>query len=311
MNLEAAAPAPHSLLRPRIVIPFFLVALIWGSTWLVIKDQISDIAPSWSITYRFIIATTAMFIFARLRGHSLALGRQGQMLAIAVGLAQFCGNFNFVYRAEIYLTSGIVAVMFGLLMVPNAIFGRLLLGQPITARFFAGSLVALCGIAMLLVHEARITPVAGAIGAGILLTIGGILSASIANVIQAGETGKKLPLASLLAWSMLYGTMADAALAWTTAGAPTFDMRWEYGAGVTYLALFGSVVTFPLYYNLVREIGAGRAAYNGVVVVIVAMVLSTLFEGYVWTPLAALGSVLSLAGMVIALRARSPVVKSG
>lgn len=305
------AALKHALVRPSIVIPFLLVAMIWGSTWLVIKDQLGDVAPSWSITYRFVVATIAMFIFAKLRGFSLKLGKQGQILALAVGIAQFCGNFNFVYRAEIYLTSGIVAVVFGLLMVPNAIFGRLLLGQPITGRFFLGSLIAVAGISLLMVHEARIAPIEGAIGAGIPLVIGGMLSASIANVIQAGKVGKTLPLVSLLAWAMLYGTIADAAFAWWTAGPPTFDMRPQYGMGVAYLALFGSVVTFPLYYNLVRQIGAGRAAYNGVVVVIVAMVLSTLFEGYVWSPLAGIGCALALSGMVIALRARNPVVKSG
>ncbi len=303
---DGAVP-PHALLRPAVVIPFMLVALIWGSTWLVIKDQISQVPPGWSITWRFVVATMGMFILARFQGHSLRLGKAGQLLALAVGVTQFCGNFNFVYRAELHLTSGIVAVMFGLLMVPNAIFARLLLGQQITRRFMAGSAIALVGIAMLLVHEARIAPLEGKVGLGVLLTIGGILSASIANVIQAGETGRKLALPSLLAWAMLYGTICDAALSWVLSGPPVFDWRAEYGAGIVYLALAGSVVTFPLYYKLVREIGPGRAAYNGVIVVIVAMLLSTLFEGYQWSLLAGCGGIIALVGMVVALRARNPV----
>ncbi len=307
MSAASDGAQPHALLRPSVVIPFVLVALIWGSTWLVIKDQISQVPPGWSITWRFVVATMAMFMLAKFQGHSLRLGRAGQMLALAVGVTQFCGNFNFVYRAELHLTSGIVAVMFALLMVPNAFFGRLLLGQPITRRFMAGSAIALVGIAMLLVHEARIAPLEGKIGLGVLLTIGGILSASVANVIQAGDTGRKLALPSLLAWAMLYGTLCDAVLAWAISGPPVFDMRAEYGAGIAYLAIAGSVVTFPLYYRLVREIGPGRAAYNGVIVVIVAMVLSTLFEGYQWSVLAGCGGAVALVGMVVALRARNPV----
>jgi len=65
------------------------------------------------------------------------------------------------------------------------------------------------------------------------------------------------------------------------------------------------VVTFPLYYRLIREIGAGRAAYHNVLVVIVAMVLSTLLEGYRWSALAAAGAALAMVGLVIALRAKS------
>ena len=298
---------PHALLRPRIALPFVLVALIWGSTWFVITGQIHDAAPSWSVTWRFALAAPAMFVLALATGKSLRIGRAGHWLALAIGVTQFCGNFNFVYRAEQHLTSGVVAVMFALLMVPNALFARVLLKQPITPRFVGGSLIAIAGVALLLVHEGRAADLSSDIGLGVWLAIGGILSASIANVVQANETGRALPLASLLAWSMLYGVIADAALAWFTAGPPTFPARWEYWAGIAWLALAGSVVTFPLYYALVREIGAGRAAYNGVLVVIVAMVISTLLEGYVWTPLAAAGAALGLFGMLVALRARNPV----
>ena len=79
----------------------------------------------------------------------------------------------------------------------------------------------------------------------------------------------------------------------------------EYWAGIVYLALIGSVVTFPLHYNLVREIGAGRTAYNAILTISVAMLLSTLFEGYRWTALTAGGMGLAVMGMIIALRAKS------
>lgn len=307
MSPGSDAPPPHALLRPRIALPFVLVALIWGSTWWVITGQIHGVAPSWSVTWRFALAAPAMFALALATGKSLRIGKAGHWLALGIGLSQFCGNFNFVYRAEQHLTSGVVAVMFALLMVPNALFARVLLKQPITPRFLVGSAVAIAGVALLLVHEGRAAELGSDVGLGVWLAVGGILAASIANVIQANETGRALPLVSLLAWSMLYGFVADAAFAWSTAGAPTFPERWEYWAGIAWLAIAGSVVTFPLYYAIVREIGPGRAAYNGVLVVIVAMLISTLLEGYRWTPLAAVGAALGLFGMVVALRARNPV----
>ncbi len=298
------APPPHALLRPRIALPFLLVALIWGSTWWVITGQISQAPASWSVTYRFLVATPCMFVLATAMGKSLRLGRKGHYLALFVGLTQFCANFNFVYRAELHLTSGIVAVMFSLLMVPNAVLGRVILGQPVTRRFLAGSLVAIAGIAMLLIHEARISPLDGNVTLGILLAIGGILAASSSNVMQANATGRALPLFSLLAWSMFYGVIADFALAWLTAGPPVLPTNWHYWAGIGWLALAGSVVTFPLYYTIVREIGPGRAAYNGLFVVVIAMLISTFVEGYDWSVLAASGAVLAMAGMLLALRAR-------
>ncbi|MBU2342179.1 MAG: DMT family transporter [Alphaproteobacteria bacterium] len=293
------------MLRPRIVFPFLLTGLIWGSTWWVITDQIDGVPPSWSVAIRFAVATPAMFLLVMAMGKTLRIGRAGHWLALAIGVTQFCGNFNFVYRAELHLTSGIVAVLFTMLIVSNAVFGWWLLGQRITRNFLAGTLVALCGIALLLWHEAGLNPLGGSIGLGIVWALLGILCASIANVMQANQTGRSLPLLSLLAWAMLYGTMADFALAYWTAGPPVLPERPSFWLGIGWLALAGSVVTFPLHYTLVRQIGAGRAAYNGIVTVIVAMVLSTLFEEYRWTLWTALGAGLSLCGLVIALRARS------
>lgn len=301
MNGEAS---PHRLLHWRIALPFAFVALIWGSTWYVITGQIAEVPPSWSITYRFALATPAMFAVALLMRRGLAVGTAGHVLALAIGLTQFCGNYNFVYQAELHLTSGIVAVMFGMLMVPNALLAWWLLGQRVTSRFLLGSAIAIAGIGLLLLHEARLSPLGGDVLLGVLLAVGGILAASIANVVQANETGRAVPMVSLLAWSMLYGTGFDAVFAWLTAGPPVFPASPAFWAGTAWLAYAGSVMTFPLYYTIVRQLGPARAAYNGVLVIVIAMLISTLAEGYQWSLLAASGAVLATVGMVLALRAR-------
>ena len=294
----------HALLRPQIALPFLITALIWGSTWYVITGQISEAPPSWTIAYRFAIATPAMFLVALAMRQSLTMSRAGHLLALLIGLTQFGGNFNFVYRAEMHLTSGIVAVMFGVLMVPNALLGRWLLGQQVTARFLLGSMVAIAGIALLLVHEAQTSRLGGNVPLGVALAVGGILSASLANVVQANETGRAQPMVTLLAWSMLYGTLLDIVMAYWLSGPPVFPTSAGFWAGTAYLAIAGSVVTFPLYYGIVRTIGPGRAAYNGILVIVVAMLISTFVEGYQWSPLAIAGAVLGLSGMILALRAR-------
>jgi drug/metabolite transporter (DMT)-like permease len=234
----------------------------------------------------------------------------GHLLALALGLFQFCGNFNFVYRAEVHLTSGIVAVLYGLLMLPNAVLGRIFLGQAITRRFLVGTSIGLAGIALLLAHEANQALPTGRVGLGIVLTLFGILSASAANVLQASESARREPLLLLLAWAMLWGTLVDGAFAWAVSGPPVFPTSTRYWGGVVYLAIIGSVVTFPLYFRLIRDLGPGRAAYNGVVVPVVAMAISTFLEGYRWSGLAIAGAGLALLGMVVALRGReAPISK--
>jgi drug/metabolite transporter (DMT)-like permease len=111
---------------------------------------------------------------------------------------------------------------------------------------------------------------------------------------------------TMLAWAMLWGACADAVIAWSVAGPPVLPLDARYLGGVAYLAIIGSVVTFPLYFQLIRELGAGRAAYNGVVVPVVAMGISTTLEDYRWSLLAAAGAALAMVGLVVAMRARSP-----
>lgn len=300
------APGSASFFQPRILLPFTLVTLIWGSTWLVIRDQVGTVPPGWSVVWRFVLAGAAMMALAAFRGDSLRPTRA--MLPVVAGMAlfQFAANFQFVYAAEQHLTSGLVAVLFAFLMVPNALLGRIFVGQPVGRGFLIGSAVALAGVVLLLLHEYRIAPPDGKVLLGVVLTAGGIMGASIANVIQASEAARRVPMLSTLAWAMLLGAGIDAAISLALYGPPQFEPRWGYAAGIAYLALLGSVVTFPLYFSLIRQLGPGRAAYNSVLVPIVAMTLSTLFEGYRWSVLAFVGVVVALVGLVIALRARNP-----
>ncbi|WP_226698349.1 DMT family transporter [Qipengyuania flava] len=296
----------ESLFTPRNFAAFLLVSLIWGGTWLVIRDQIASVPASWSISYRFVIAALGMFALAALRREPLLLAPGGLRWAMLLGLFQFTLNFAFVYNAESYITSGLVAVMFALLVVPNAVLGRIFLRQPITGAFVLGSAIAAIGVALLFAHEWRSSPATlGEVLLGAALTVGGILSASAANITQAMDGAKRQPFLALLAWSMAIGVAINSAFALATAGAPQFDPRPSYALGILYLGLAGSVVTFPLYYGLVRKVGAGKAAYSSVIVPVVAMVLSTLFEGFVWGPLPIAGAAVTLVGMVVAMRGRA------
>ena len=105
---------------------------------------------------------------------------------------------------------------------------------------------------------------------------------------------------------MLIGAGVDAAFSWATVGPPVIETRWSYIAGTLYLGVLGSALAFSIYYQLIRAIGPAKAAYTSVLIPVIAMLLSTLFEGYRWSLLAGAGAVLVIAGLVIALRARRP-----
>jgi len=293
-----------------IVIPFVIFTGVWGSTWIVIRDQIGSVPPQWSVAYRFILAAVAMALVARWKGQSLKIDRGGFVAALVIGVTQFSLNFNSVYMAERFITSGVVATVFALLLIPNSLLAWAFLGQKPNARFLWAGLVAVAGVALLFIHELRSSPLAGRdIAIGLAFTLAGLLGASSANVYQAGEEARRHPLLALLAWSMAIGAVIDICLAFAVAGPPVFEARLGYWAGVVYLALLGSVLCFALYFPVVRKIGPGKAAYSSVLVPVIAMSLSTIFEDYQWSPLAIGGAALSLGGMLLALaRRRRPTL---
>jgi drug/metabolite transporter (DMT)-like permease len=286
----------------EVAIPFAIFTAIWGSTWIVIRDQLGTVPPQWSVAYRFIIAAAAMALVARWKGESLRLGKGAVLPMLFLGFAQFCVNFNAVYLAERHITSGVVATIFALFLIPSTLLAWAFLGHRPTRRFLWSSLVAIIGIALLFVHEFQQHAArAGEITLGIGLTLFGMVGAASANVFQAREEIRRFPLFSMIAWSMAAGALMNVAFAFVMTGPPVFDSRPGYLLGLLYLALPASVLTFSLYYPVVRKIGPAKAAYSSVLVPIIAMAFSTALEGYRWTPLAIAGAVLALGGMVGAL----------
>ena len=284
-------------------VEFGLVTLIWGTTWLVIKGQLGVVPAAWSVAYRFIIASLALTMITVATGRWRRPTPAAHGFAWVIGALQFVCNFNLVYAAETRLPSGLVALVFALLVVPNTIFAAVFLKIPITARFFAGAALGTGGL--VLVFGADLAAPAGRIDAlGLVLVTAAVLCASIANVLQAGPLARALPPLPTLALAMGYGAMMDVAFAATTAGPPAWDPRPGYWLGLAYLAIVASVLAFSAYYRLIRRIGPGPAAYTSVLVPVIALALSTLFEAYRWTPSSASGAALALVGLAIALGGR-------
>ena len=291
--------------RARIAIPFLICTLVWSSTWLVIRFQLGVVPPAWSVAYRFLIACVAMMAYARFTGAALRLSARQHGFAALYGIAQYSLNYYAVYRAEVTVTSGLVAVVFALLLVPNAFFAWIFLKQGVSRAFLLGSAIAMIGLVLLFGHEMHMAPAGRhVILIGIGWSLAGVFFSSIANVMQAGKQASVIPAPTLIAWGMVWGGLADAVAAWTLDGPPVIDPHPAYWLGTLYLALVGSALAFSCYFLVIRAIGPGRAAYSSVLSPVLAMGLSTVFESYRWSPQAAVGGLLSIAGLFVALRAR-------
>ena len=283
---------------------FVFPCIIWGSTWLVIKYQYGIVPPEASVAYRFLAASLILFAWCGWRGEPLGFtGSQHVLLAMTGGL-QFAINYVFVYLAEQYLTSGLVAVVFALMVIWNLLGARFLFGQTLSAALLIGATCGLVGVA--LVFWPEVAGVRGDVAQikGLVFALLGTLGASAGNLATQRLYAQKIPVLPCTAWGMLYGSIGTL-LYCVAFGIPlVWDSSIGYLVSLVYLTIVGSVVAFGMYLTLLKRIGAGRSGYTSAVIPVLAMLLSTFFEDYVWTPPALAGMLLVMIGNVLVLRRR-------
>jgi drug/metabolite transporter (DMT)-like permease len=281
---------------------FAVSTLIWGSTWLAIKFQLGAVAPEVSVAWRFALAALLLGAWCAASGRSLRFGARSHAFIALQGALLFGLNYVGVYWAERYAASGLVAVLFSTIVFMNPIGARLLFGAALTLRTLVAATLGVLGVALLFVPELSQASHGGNAALGIVLGLGATAIATGGNLAAMRNQRAGLPVLPSAAWGMAYGALTAAAAAWLHGAAWTIDARAPYLVSLVYLALFGSVFAFGAYLTLLKQVGAGPASYVGVATPVVAMLLSTIFEGYRWTPLGAFGVVLAVTGNWLALK---------
>ena len=281
-----------------------IVVLIWGTTWYAIKFQLGVVAPEISLVYRFAIAAACLFIFARIVGSPMRLSRRDHGFVALQGLTLFCLNYWLTYLGTQYLTSGLVAVLFTSVIFMNLINARMIFGIAIELRVLVAAAAGMLGVALLFQPELRSAMGDSDVLKGALLTLGATYLASLGNMAAMRNTGGGLPVVTVNAYGMLYGTMGLSLIALVRGAPLAFDASWPYVVSLLYLALAGTSLAFGLYLALIRKIGPARAAYTSVLFPVVALLVSTMFEGYRWSLPAFIGLAVLLAGNALALGGR-------
>lgn len=293
---------------------FIIASLIWGSTFWAITLQLGHTAPAVSVAYRFFLAAAALFAICLVRGDRLALPWRTHRWMALQGVLTFAISYICTYESEQHIVSGLVAVMFALMVFWTPIWSRIFFGTAISGRTWACGAVATVGVTLLFWHAIGTawkelqTGGNGHFIAGVVLALAATMAASAGSIVvnKVKEQCSNLPLT--MAWSMLWG--ASMVTVWSLANGDAFTLPASatYWAGLFYLSLFGSVVAFFAYFTLINRIGANRAVYIGVVTPVLSVLLSIQLEHYRPGALEFLGMALCLASVAWAVRA--PAVKA-
>jgi len=283
---------------------FAIACAIWGSTWLSITFQLGTVAPELSVAYRFAIASAIVAVWCKAVGQSLAFPRREHLWLVAMGATFFGFNYIGVYWAERYVTSGLVAVVFSTIVFMSAIGMRVVYGEALTLRAMVAATMGVSGVALLFLPELTAARQGNSAALGIAVALVATVVATFGNLIAVRNHRAGLPTRPVTAWGMLYGSLVSFAVAAFTGVPWTFERTAGYVFSLAYLAVFGSVFAFGAYLTLLKRVGAGPSSFVGVATPVIALGLSTLFEGYRWTWVSALGLVLAVAGNWLALRGK-------
>lgn len=280
---------------------FLIATAVWGSTWLAIKYQLGVVAPEWSIAYRFALAAVLLAIWCMATGRSLRFSLREHAYLFALGATLFGLNYISVYWAEVFVTSGLVAVVFSLITFMNPIGMRLVFGTPLSVRTLLAATIGVSGVALLFLPELRQASHGGNAGYGVAFAVFGTAVACVGNLVAMRNNKHGIAVFPSTAWGMLYGGLIGAVTALVRGVPWSFDASPAYILSLAYLALFGSVVAFGAYLTLLKRVGGGPAAFVSVATPVIALTLSTLFEGYRWTWVAGVGVVLAVVGNWLAV----------
>ncbi|MCA3003387.1 MAG: DMT family transporter [Burkholderiales bacterium] len=281
---------------------FSVCVLIWGSTWFVITFQLGDVAPELSVAYRFLIAAAALFVFCRWRGYGLRFAASGHRDLFIFGAGMFCVSYIFVYHAELYIVSGMVAVAYSASPMINMWASRVFFGTPITARVSVAAALGIVGIVCVFGQEFSKISASRNLELGVLFTVLSVLASSVGSMVAMRTQKRRFATWPSMAWGMLYGGALAFVYAMVVGRPITMDWSPSYVATLLYLALFGSIITFGCYLTLLKRIGAAQSSYVGVMVPVVALVVSFFFEKFAWGWMTTLGVALLLVGNVLMLR---------
>lgn len=274
----------------------------WSTSWIALHLQLGTVAPEVSLVWRFGIAASVMFVLAALSGAQLRFPASAHLRFAAMGALLFGANFVLFYYGGLSTPSGLLAVVFSTAALVNLMLGAIVFRQRIDRRTAVGAATGFLGV--LLMFAPRIAEGGFGLPAaeGLGLCLLGTLSFCSGNMVSLGAQRAGIAIVPASAWGMAYGTGFLAVTALLRGKSFAIEPTVAYLGSLLWLGLVSSILGFWAYLTLLGKIGAARAGYSTVLFPIFALLISTVFEGYRWTPLALAGLVLALAGQVIVLR---------
>jgi drug/metabolite transporter (DMT)-like permease len=279
-----------------------LLVVVWGTTWAAIRISLHGFPPLTAVAIRFAIAGALLLLVARAMGTPLKpIHRADRWLRILHALCSFCISYGVVFWAEQWVPSGLASVLFATFPMLVVVLGHFTLpGERMTAPVIAGTVLGFAGIAVIFAEDFDLLGGERVLQAAMILLAAPLASA--VAVIAVKRWGQGIHKVPFNASAMVIGAVVMAAVAAAAeSGRPLEPEPWP-ALALLYLAVAGTALTFPLYFWLLEHMRARDLALINFGTPVVALFLGVVFLGEPLGPRVLAGSVLVLAGVILASR---------
>ncbi len=280
---------------------YIVTVIIWGSTWVAINYQLGDVVPEASVSYRFALAAFILFLFAKVKQLPLSFSFKRHSLFAAFGICLFGLNYLLLYTAQQHINSALTCIAFSTLMLMNIVNAKVFYKTQITKQVYLGGAFGLFGIVTLFWPQLTDIELGAATFFGLGLCLLGTFSASIGNMLSINNQKNNVPVVQANAWGMLYGAIFTALAVVIQGKQFSFSLEPAYLGSLLYLSLFGSVIAFGCYLTLMTRIGAHKTSYANIIFPAIAVLISTVVEGFIWSEYTVIGLSFVLLGNLVVL----------
>ena len=280
---------------------YIITVLVWGSSWFAIEYQIDKVDVLVAVFYRFIIAAIIMWAYCLLAHVPMTFKARDHFFILILALFNFSLNYLVIYYSQLYLTSAMTSIAFSTMLLMNILNTRLFFGKTISAQVWIGALCGIAGLVALFWRDLHNEQSSDQILLGLSLAILAAFIASLGNMASIRNSQHGVNVFAANAWGMIYGSVLVLIAGFVTGSEFKLVLDAPFLTSLLYLSIFGTVIAFASYYVLLNNIGPEKGSYVIVLFPVVSVILSTLFEGFVWSQSTVVGFVLVLIGNAIIL----------
>jgi len=288
---------------------FIATLFCWSPTWYLIKFQLGYVDPLISVFYRFVTASLIIFIYLAIKKKNLKFSFNHHIWFLFFGTCLYSINYVFFYKSNTYLISAFPAIVFSTVVIMNILGEWFYFKKKPTIKTLLGAAIGMIGIIIIFNEEIFNFSLSNGTHIGLFLALLGTFCASTGNMIHQRNLNNNFPLIQTIAFAMLYGSLVTLLITQLNNIELLFEFTFRYIVSLAYLSVFGSIFAFIFYLKLLEKVGPGRAGYVGVVMPVIALLISTIFENLEWESDLIIGLPVLIIGAVLVINQKLNPIK--